>query len=412
MKLVIRRNFSLWFAILLVFFLFQDPIGEALPGFQFFDEIESAILLLIICWSVLIKKRKLLDRYQKRYMRTFALLIIVGLIGNAISLYQNIIFILLDVFVHSKLTINLMMPNVLIDRKKTSKYEDTAWTVACIVSAILFTLIIRETFSEKPIWPYMSDRYGVRSLKLFFTNQTYLAQIGVVLLVIHYALGEKRYSGSFFCVIDMMISASTFRSKALGFIMVSAIIIFVIGKKKNLTKFNIIIIGIILTFAAIAVGFEYLTIYYLSGNVSVTRLRILLGGISLAGMHMPFGTGFGTYCSLSAKLNYSLAYDVLGMQHIYLWESLYDNLWASILGQLGYLGVAIYIILILQLVILIMQIKEISIRKFWAGMLICIYFVIASLGEASFNAFYACFMGLLIGHLYNEVKRKRDIEEV
>lgn len=410
MKLVIRKNFNLWFAILLVFFLFQDPIGEALPTFQFFDEIESIISVFIICWSILIRKRKLLDRYQKRYMCTFVLLIIVGLIGNVISKYQNIIFIFLDVFVYSKLTINLVVANVLIDSKKISKYEDTAWKVACIVAVILFTLVIRETFSEKTIWPYMSDRYGVRSLKLFFTNQTYLAQIGVILLVIHYALGEMRYSSLIFCVIDMLISASTFRSKALGFVMVAAIIIFIIGKKKVLTKFNVIIIGIMLAFAAIAVGFEYLTIYYLSGNISSIRLRILLGAIRLAGMHMPFGTGFGTYCSLGAKLNYSLAYDILGMQRIYLWDSLYDNLWASILGQMGYLGLAIYIILIFQLVMLIIQIKEISVRKFWAGMLICIYFVIASLGEASFNAFYACFMGLLIGYFYNEVKRKRDID--
>ncbi len=406
MKLVIRKNFSLGFAILLVLFLFQDPIGNALPAFQSFDEIESIICAFIIFWSVVIRKRKLLDKMQKKYIHIVILLIVVGLIGNMISSYQNFMFIFLDIFVYSKLTLNVVAADVIISKRKMDRYEDTAWKVASIAATILLLLVIHETFSRTTIWPYMSDRYGVRSLKLFFTNQTYLAQIGVILLIIHYVLGETRRGSNFFCIIDMLISASTFRAKALGFIMVAAIIIFVIGKKKVLTKFNIIIFGVLLTIAAVMVGYDYLTIYYLSGNESTLRFRLLLGGIKLASMHIPFGTGFGTYCSLGAKLNYSAAYDILGMQRIYRWDSMYDNFWASILGQFGYLGCFLYLVSIIRLVLIIWEIRQINIKKFWAGMLVCIYLVIASIAEASFNAFYACFMGIFIGYLYREVKWK------
>lgn len=409
MKLVIRKNFSLGFAILLVIFLFQDPISEAIHIFTYFDEIESIVLCFILFGSLWVRKKKLLNKSQKKYVNIFVLLIIVGLIGNVLSSYQNFMYLSLDILVYSKLIINVIAANLIINSEKITKYEDTAWKVASMVSIILFILIIHETFAKTPIWPYLKDRYGVRSLQLFFTNQTYLAQVGVLLLVIHYALGENRYGNAFFYIIDMLISVSTFRTKALGFVMVAVIIIFLIGKKKILTKINIMFIGVTLVAAAAAVGFDYLTYYYLAGNKSSARLRILVGGMQLARIHAPFGTGFGTYCSLGAKLNYSLAYDLLGMQKMYLKDAMYDNFWASVLGQLGYLGCLIYVILIIQLIMLVLQIRTVSTRKFWSGILLCAYLVIASLGESSFNAFYASSMGLFIGYLYNSVKIKEEL---
>lgn len=411
MKLVIRKNFSLGFAILLLVFLFQDPISEAIRIFAYIDEIESIILLFILFSSLWTRKEKLLNKSQKNYLITFILLIAVGLIGNGLSSYQNFMYISLDILVYSKLIINLVAANLIINSRKITKYEDTAWKVASIVSIVLFILIIHETLAKTPIWPYLADRYGVRSLQLFFTNQTYLAQIGVLLLVIHYALGEKRYRSTLFYIIDMLISVSTFRTKALGFVMVAAIIIFLIGKKKILTKINIIFIGATLVIAAVAVGFDYIVYYYLAGSETSLRLKILMGGMQLARMHAPFGTGFGTYCSLGAKLNYSLAYDVVGMQRMYLEPAMYDNFWASVLGQLGYLGCFIYMMLIIQLIMLILQIRTVSTRKFWAAILLCAYLIIASLGESSFNAFYVCPMGIFIGHLYNSVKMKGELNE-
>lgn len=177
-----------------------------------------------------------------------------------------------------------------------------------------------------------------------------------------------------------------------------------------MTKINIIFIGATLVITALTVGFDYLVYYYLAGNESSIRLRILTGGMYLARIHAPFGTGFGTYCSLGAKLNYSLAYDILGMRRMYLWDSMYDNFWASVLGQLGYLGCLIYVILIIQLIMLILQIRTVSTRKFWSGILICAYLIIASLGESSFNAFYACPMGIFMGYLYNSVKMKGELD--
>lgn len=410
MKLVIRKNFSIGFAIFLIVFLLQNPISKAIHILTYIDEIESIIFLFILFCSPWIRKKKLINKSQKKLVFTFILLIAVGLIGNRLSSYQNFMYISLDILVYSKLIINLFAANLIINSRKITKYEDTAWKVASIVSIILFALIIHETFVKTPIWPYLSDRYGVRSLRLFFTNQTYLAQIGVILLIIHYALGEHRYVSILFYIIDMLISVSTFRTKALGFVMVAAIIIFLIGKKKVLTKINIIFIGATLVITALAVGFDYLVYYYLAGNESSIRLKILVGGMYLARMYAPFGAGFGTYCSLGAKLNYSLAYDILGMRRMYLWDSIYDNFWASVLGQLGYLGCLIYVILIIQLIMLILQIRTVSTRKFWSGILLSAYLIIASLGESSFNAFYACPMGFFMGYLYNSVKMKEELD--
>ena len=158
-----------------------------------------------------------------------------------------------------------------------------------------------------------------------------------------------------------------------------------------------------LVIAVLLVGYEYLDIYYLSGNETI-RLAILKGGMELANIYKPFGVGLATYCSLGAKLNYSQAYTLLGMQSIYQWDSMYDNFWASIIGELGYLGFFAYLALIVWLVILVIQIRKYNTRRFWVGIMLCAYLVIASLGESSFNAFYVCFMGVFIGYLYEEFK--------
>ena len=301
-------------------------------------------------------------------------------------------------------SINLLAANLFVNYNKEKSYEDTAWKVASIVSIILLILVIHEMVVNVPFWSYLSDRYGVRSLRLFFSNQTYLAQIGVILLIIHYNLGEYRKSSILFYIIDMLITMSTFRTKALGFMAVASSIIFIIDKKKKISKLNIMCIGIILVILAAVVGSDYLHLYY--NNVSSLRLIILKGGMKLAGMYIPLGAGFGTYCSLGAKINYSFAYDVLGMRNVYHLDYMYDNFWASVIGQLGYLGLIIYIVLIIQLILMVLKIRETNMRRFWTAILLCTYLIIASLGETSFNAFYACPMGFYIGYLYNSEKRQ------
>ena len=412
MKIIIRKNFNLGFAVLLAVFLFQDAISEANSLFSYFDEIESVILSVILCIVLFLRREIPFDKYQKKLFFSFIFVIITGLIGNRMSAYQTMPYIAVDIFVYSKFLINILAIDFLIRDEKIRKYEDTAWKVSCISSLVLTGLVIHEMFAKYPIWPYMSDRYGVRSLKLFFSNQTYLALIGIMLLILHYYLGEHRQGKTFFIILDMLISASTFRTKALGFIAVAALIIFVFGGKRRITKLNLICMGIVIGFVALAVGYDYLNQYYLSGNEYSIRLQILEGGVELANMYKPFGTGFGTYCSLGAKLNYSEAYDLLGMRNMYLWDSMYDNLWASIIGQLGFAGTLFYLYFIFRLLVMIIQIRKISIRKFWAGILVCAYLVIASLGEASFNAFYVCFMGGLIGFLYNSAKQEKIENEM
>ena len=55
---------------------------------------------------------------------------------------------------------------------------------------------------------------------------------------------------------------------------------------------------------------------------------------------------------------------------------------------------------------MVLKIRETNMRRFWTAILLCTYLIIASLGETSFNAFYACPMGFYIGYLYNSEKRQ------
>lgn len=93
--------------------------------------------------------------------------------------------------------------------------------------------------------------------------------------------------------------------------------------------------------------------YYLntSGDDLTPRLLLYREAINIANDHFPFGSGQGTYGSFPVKQHYSDVYISYGLNDKYGlgFDSkpnfLFDSHWASVLGELGYLGTIIYIIL-------------------------------------------------------------------
>lgn len=408
MKVVFRFNFI--FAFLLILFLFQDAISAFFPAFSYLDEVESLIALAYIIFCFIKKRGITLDKHISKLLEIWILFIAMGLISSFISGYQSVLYIILDILTNSKLLINIIVFSIYVSRKNSEVYEETAWIVASLTSVFLILFILHENIFE-PIFPYLSDRYGVKSLKLFFSNQTYLALIGVSLLIIHFCFGEKKRINNIFIIFDCIISISTFRTKALGFVAISLVVIYILYYLKIK---NIFFIGSILGIIGVIVGWQYLYHYYFSGNSKSLRFLLFTGGLKLSNEFFPFGAGFGTYCSAASKLNFSEAYNLLGMQSIYLWDSLHDMFWASILGQFGYLGTLVYGFFILEIVLMVATMKVKKNRYFWGGILASAYILIASLGESSFISFYSVQFGVLIGYLYSKCKKMdtKFIEDV
>lgn len=408
--MIIKFRMNFWIACLFCIFLLQDAIALKISWVSYLDEIETGIVLLIILFGWLKGKRILLERDVTRLLGIWILFIICGLIGNIISQYQSGLFVLIDLLTYSKLVINFVAVQMFFKPSGCNIYEDSVRISSYVITLILLSLVIHDTYFE-PIFPYLNDRYGTRSLQLFFSNQTYLAVTGVLLMIIHYCFGENRKGTWIWIIMDSIIVISTFRTKALGFVVVALVTIFLFSRMKYINRKNIMVVGLCLIIVAVYVGWDYLDYYFLSGNKYSIRLLLLNGGIELANIAPPFGMGFGTYCSLASKMNVSPVYSLLGMSNIYLARSMYDVFWGAVIGQFGYLGLSVYLYYIFGWIRHIIKWKSCNNRLFWSGLLLLIYLVIASLGEASFNTYYTCIIGVFLGYMNRRKECNRENEK-
>lgn len=391
----IRFQFDFKVGILFFILLLYDALAHNFSLFQYFEEIYTVIMVIILMMN-LFKKRAIQNSHVKKIFIIWGIFVLWGVLGNIFSGYQTLEGILLDMFNFSKFFICLFASFIICKGVRNRRYESTIVVVINIVTLILFFLVVHDSFFD-PIYPYLADRYGTRSLKLFFSNQTYLAVTGVLLIVFQYCFGKDGLGKNIFIIMSTIITLSTFRTKAIGFCGVALLIIFVFSKKKTLNLYKIWGIGIIVFGVAILLGWDYLEYYFFSGNQYSLRLLIWKNGLTLAENFFPFGSGFGTYCSLGSKINYSLAYDLLGMRNIYMRPAMYDMFWGTVVGQFGFGGAMIYVFLIIQVLFLLINFRS-DTKLFWASLLMCAYLFIASLGESSFNTYYACLMGTFLGY--------------
>ena len=142
------------------------------------------------------------------------------------------------------------------------------------------------------------------------------------------------------------------------------------------------------------------------------RQRLLLDGISLARSQFPFGTGWGTFASTMASKDYSPLYYGLGYDSMYGLQPLYtssvnflnDNWFASVVGQLGFFGLAVFIYLIyyiLKLVISRIQNENID-SYLLAGMVGIISIIFASgFFTSSSGAFLMGMLGIIFASRQN-----------
>ena len=118
--------------------------------------------------------------------------------------------------------------------------------------------------------------------------------------------------------------------------------------------------------------------------------------------HFPIGTGFGTYASWVSGESYSKIYDIYGLNKVWgLSSDFYwfvaDTFWPMIIGQFGFIGLAIYTFIIYKIYINIKN--NDNLYYYFGQILLLLYLLVLSVAEASFSGpivvMYMVFIGLL-----------------
>ena len=410
------RTKSLFYSLIISFLLFQTCFTQL----KYMDEIVTIISFAYL-FITSIKQKK--DNKFLEIIFLMGIMIILGLLGNFIYKIQtNKMAILLDIESMFKCFICFIAFYRLFER---SKYEDKKsiieyLTNICKITVFVgFVLAIINVFYD--IGMYTDVSYGLRSFHFIFGRVGNLNNFCVrSLLIFTLALylnneetKNKKTNKStiiIFIIMNLFLMISTLRTRAFA----SAILYFfgylyfVKGKRIKIKLRYIIPIILVLLYIALP------KINYFYNNTTRARNVLLTYGIQTAKNYYPIGAGFASYgtssaqdydSSLHKKYNFDSYYGLSTDDGFFLT----DNYWPAIMGEVGFFGAIIMLIILIKIFKLIInETKNNNIKRF-GSIFVFVTLLISSLVSSSFFNSMAISAMILISLALN---MKEDIKRL
>lgn len=378
-----RRSFAehsvkaLSVALLVLLLVLGSALSSGSGFWQYIDEIGFSILAVLLVCKLLLKGCS-----RQTVIVVFALFAItcIGLFGNVRSGVQgNAIAIALDWVSCLKTPVSFLAVYELLSKRQAEEVVDLLVPFAkiMVIAATLFGVI--SMFANLGMTG--EPRFGIKSFFFIFKHQHVLAIVLISsMLMIACRYEDRRMILRFYLPVCCVLVLTT-KGPSLIWIAVSLFLIMLADGKFKLKPWHIILIALI----AIILGGYQIQSYLL--NPTSPRSLLVKGGLETAGAYFPFGAGFGTYGSEMASRYYSPLYVKYGFINVWGMTPdggmfLNDNYWPTVLGQFGYIGLALFILIY---VLNISIIQKGGSGRFTRPLIISnsIYIMIHSLGSAS-----------------------------
>lgn len=307
--------------------------------------LDEAFAIFALGYLLLYNKK--INKYD---IITFTLLMVIVFLGLISNWYSGVSTPLksigVDLVTQVKVILGFFfMKNFMNDKEKQATIE------LFVPIAKLFTIaaFLCGTISQfVNIGMTGEVRYGIKCFNFIFNfNFQYIATFLVLLgsIVCSKNITPKvKHRYYFMAVIAIMLNA---KSQALIFGLMFISLYYILKKYKRLNLFFIILMGIALVFIS-----RYQIDTYLSKE-GAARHVFYEYAIKNAKTYFPFGSGFATYGSAEAAKNYSPLYFSYGFNNVWGMSPdfrafLTDTYWASVLGQFGWIGLMLMIIVYLR----------------------------------------------------------------
>lgn len=390
-----KYSISSYFFILWVVLFSIQNISEQYLNLSFIDEMYALMIFPIVFFYfrnkiIKIKKTDLV------IVVTILLFVVSGLIGNFRYEYQKWNLVLIDLLTNLKFFMSIAVSIMFFDLNKLKKDQKIILIVVKSIVLMLFSMFLIDRIFN--VFPNSEYRYGIKTAVLFYKHATYFAGTLIFLIAILTLFRNKKNKWYIYMACIMLIF--TLRSKAIVAVAIY-IILYVIVVKRNqkLKKWQIILISII----CLAIAWSQISFYFIKlGGVSA-RSVMLFTAFKIVKDYFPIGTGFATYASHSAVVNYSPVYLKYGFTAIYELRNSVDGtffddqFWPIILGQTGIIGTISYIILLSYVIKKILRVKNTNKYSYMVGIFLFAYLLVASIAESAFNNSIAVPMAMLIG---------------
>lgn len=388
-----RNTFLYYFLVIIIYLLvFQNFLQVHIPIVKYADE---ALAVLIFPIILLRKNSWKIKRYDLLLVIGLILILITGMYSSLKLKYQGIMMVLSDSLLVNKFFLVYFLFNML--RKEIDEIESTKILFHFkILTILLFILTILNYLFK--LYPY-SYRYGIMSNRLFYQHPTFFAAVCVFLLCGLIMFSEKINKKYLFITIFMIFT--TLRTKAIVFgIVALGLIIYLERSNKKITFSKIGIIAII----SVIIAFQQIEFYFIELDNSARNV-LLKTSIQIASDYFPLGTGFATFGSYFSAKEYSPIYSLYGISDIYGIQKdsptfITDSFWPMILGQFGYLGLIVYVILlfiIFRKIQLEYKDSNKSKKKYIAKIIALAYLMISSTSESAFVNSLAIPLAIILG---------------
>lgn len=227
-------------------------------------------------------------------------------------------------------------------------------------------------------------RYGLRGYRFVFEHPEIVNLLCVGLSIVFCADLKRNLSWLLLMQVPVLL---TLRSKSFAFVAILGVIVLSVKNKTVARKMFIPTIVLVVAIACLSIHHYY-------ADQAQARTRLMMGAVQIAGDSFPFGLGFGSYGSAvtATASGYPEVYDALGFSAVYGLSRVYpafvsDTFWPIILGQFGWLGLAIVCLLVIALLVkLLDKIRSTASEGYAVGAVLLIaYLAISSMaGSAIF----------------------------
>ena len=405
-QLLCERNrnkiFILYLCISLIL-LFQDILQQYFLIFKWSDEV-IGVVLLPITFLLFYTNSATFYKEEKIIIVASILLVIVGLCSSFINKYQSNSAVIADLIITIKFLGAYFFARSFFNKLVLRDYFKYIKITFRIITALIFIVTILDIVLN--IFPKSDKRFFIYSEKLLFFHPMYLGLFCMVVLVYLTLVSDDKPIDYLFMGQIVLVCISSMRAKAIG-ILVVFFLLAVFLRKGNIIKPSYIIsVLLILTLVFI----PQLDKYYIKDQDS-PRAALTRTSFEIAGRFFPLGAGFGTYGSYISSEYYSPLYYEYRLNEIWGLEEtnisfITDTFWPVILGQFGYIGLALFIVIVSCFALLIKRLLVLNKKYFFFAAIPFLYILIASTAETSFFNYYSPHFFILIGITINQINIK------
>ena len=412
--LINKENLIKYFwVITIIISLYQDFFQNYIKLFTYVDEI--AMCLLVFWLLILIIKKKIyLDKYDKIFILSLSLFIIIGFLGIYIYKYATFFVAFKSAVTTLKgYFIYVAAKNILrLTKNKKAVLRDVY--LVCKVSLIVFAFIglLNLNFNFLKV---SGKRFGINTVAIGFSHVTELAFFTIVCLsvvIFYYQYNKIKSLPIIEVICSSVLILLTGRTKAVVFfiLFITFTIIYIIAKvksKKIKIRYFLIILPIVLIVSMPRIKSEFF---------DGPRGILYENAIKIADSSFPIGSGFGTYGSNMSRENYSPLYYKFNMNEIRGFSLsndtfITDTYWAMVLGENGWIGVLLILIMLISIILSFMKLKIYNDVKFAAYILIY-YSFMSSIAEPIYSSNKCFALFLLLAFYLNLMKYNRKIKKL